>query len=289
LWGASNYLALSDGNFEHQLFIAFILAGLSSGSAVVYSIEIFSALAFVIFSVIPMALFFLFSGHSTLIAMSVACFLYTIFIIVSIKGFNQRLIESIMLRIEAVENAKEIEHLAFYDVLTGLSNRRLLTEKLEHAFVSSWRTGKRCAIMFIDLDHFKLLNDTLGHNKGDELLKQVADRLEECVRESDTVSRFGGDEFVIMLENLNEVYKVALKEAKQISKLILANLNQPYHLIDVEYMLTPSIGIAMMGEHGRTQQDLLRHADIAMYNAKKSGRNAVKVYVQKMEKEINLE
>ncbi len=288
-WGASLFLVHGERHVEYQLFIAFLLAGLSAGSAVIYSIELLSALAFLAFSIVPMLIGFVFAREPIFTAMTIAGVIYVLFLYASIKSFNQYLIEGIILRLEAVKNAEEIKKLAFYDALTGLPNRRLLLERLERTFLLNWRTGKRSAILFIDLDHFKVLNDTLGHDKGDELLKQVAIRLTESLRESDTVSRFGGDEFVVMLENLDEDFQLALSEVKKIAELILANLNQPYRLVDVEYVNTPSIGIAFLGEHGRTQSDLLRYADIAMYHAKQSGRNAVSIYEPSMEKSIGLQ
>lgn len=289
LWSVSCYLVYENGYIQHQLFIAFILAGLSAGTAVVYSIEILSALSVLIFAVLPMLIGFAFTDNPTLIAMSVVGAFYFIFVVSSIRTQNKRLIEGILLRFEAVNQAKEIKQLAFYDVLTGLPNRRLLLERLEHLLVSSKRTNKRSAILFIDLDNFKVLNDTLGHDKGDELLQQVAVRLKENVRESDTIARFGGDEFVLILENLPADYQVALLEVEKITQLILTGLNKPYDLGTIEYVSTPSIGVAFLEVHGKTQQDLLKHADIAMYHAKKSGRNRVSIYRDEMRKNVGSE
>lgn len=285
LWGASSYLVYGGGHIEHQLFIAFMLTGLSAGTAVVYSIEIISALSFLLFAVLPMLIGFAFTKDSTLIAMCISGAFYVIFVAGSIKTFNQRLIENVLLRFAAVNNAEATRQLAFYDMLTSLPNRRLLLERLERSFLSSQRTGKLIAIMFIDLDHFKKLNDTLGHDKGDELLRQVATRLKQSVRASDTVSRFGGDEFVVMLENLSADSQVALVETNKIAQFILTELNKPYNLGKIEYLSTPSIGVAILGEHGETQQDLLKHADIAMYHAKKISRNTVCIYDENLMKQ----
>jgi len=288
LWGV-NILLVMDTTTEHELFVGYLLAGLAAGSALLYSIEFICAIAFAVFSLIPVIIFYLLSGNSFFALVGTSGIFYATFLIVSIKTVNRRLIEGVLLRDETVKNAEKIEQLAFYDLLTGLPNRRLLLERLEHAFVQSWRTGKRGAILFLDLDNFKKLNDTMGHDVGDILLIKVAERLKESVRESDTVSRFGGDEFVMVLENLNEQPEVALQEIDQIVKLILANLNQPYHLKDIDYLSTPSIGVALFGEHGRTQLELLKHADIAMYQAKKTGRNKASVYDKNMQKHEEIE
>jgi diguanylate cyclase (GGDEF)-like protein len=180
-----------------------------------------------------------------------------------------------------------IQHLAFYDSLTHLPNRRLLIERLNQALVSSLRSGKVGAILFLDLDHFKTLNDTLGHDVGDLLLQQVAMRLSNVVREGDTVARQGGDEFVIMLEDLSESALDAATQAEAIGNKIIATLNQSYQLATHEYHCTPSIGIALFSGYEQSYEDLLKHADIAMYQAKKAGRNTLRFFDPKMQQAIH--
>jgi len=183
--------------------------------------------------------------------------------------------------------AEEIESLAFYDPLTHLPNRRLLLDRLKHALANSARSGSDVAVLFLDLDHFKTLNDSLGHDVGDLLLQQVAKRLTACVRESDTVARLGGDEYLIMLENLSEQAIEAASEAEAISKKILFALNLPYQLAGNLYQSTASIGVALFSDHSQSQDELLKHADIAMYQAKKAGRNAVCFYDPQMQHTIH--
>lgn len=169
----------------------------------------------------------------------------------------------------------EIKKLAFYDVLTGLPNRRLLLERLNHALLSSQRNRKKGALFFIDMDKFKLLNDTLGHDMGDLLLQQVAQRLTSCVRESDTVSRLGGDEFVVMLENLSEHMNEALKEVENFGLQFLEILNQNYQLSVHDYHSTPSIGATLFDGLEKDASELIKQADSAMYQAKSEGRNTL--------------
>ena len=183
--------------------------------------------------------------------------------------------------------AEKIEHLAFYDPLTKLPNRRLLIDRLQQAFASSARSGKTGALLFIDLDNFKNLNDTLGHDTGDLLLQQVAERLSACTREGDTVSRFGGDEFVVMLEELSEQQIEAAAQAEAIGNKILASLNKPYELGAHPYHSTPSIGITLFNDHEHETEDLLKQADLAMYQAKNAGRNALRFFDPKMQENIN--
>ncbi|MCQ8128569.1 PAS domain S-box protein [Methylomonas rivi] len=181
--------------------------------------------------------------------------------------------------------AEEIERLAFYDPLTGLPNRRLLQERLKPALAKCLRSGRKGALLFIDIDNFKTLNDTLGHDMGDLLLQQVAARLQSCVRENDTVARLGGDEFVVMLEGLNEDMYAAAKQAKRIGQNILATINRPFKLGKHDYISTPSIGAALFkgAEHA---DEMLKQADIAMYQAKTSGRNALCFFDPQMQDRV---
>ncbi|MDO8251692.1 MAG: EAL domain-containing protein, partial [Rhodoferax sp.] len=168
-----------------------------------------------------------------------------------------------------------IEQLAFYDPLTGLPNRRLLMDRLQHALAASARSERFGALLFLDLDHFKTLNDTLGHDVGDLLLQQVAQRLKASVREEDTVARLGGDEFVVMLEDLAGHSHEAATLARRIGEKILDRLNYPYQLAAHSYHNTPSVGAALFGGANLSAADLLKQADIAMYQVKSHGRNAL--------------
>lgn len=151
----------------------------------------------------------------------------------------------------------------------------------------SSRSGRDVALLFLDLDHFKTLNDSLGHDIGDMLLKQVAERLTSCIRDSDTAARLGGDEYLVMLENLSEQPIEAAAQAEIISEKILNELNQPYQLDKNEYQSTVSIGVAIYGNQNISQDELLKHADIAMYQAKKAGRNSVCFYDPQMQHSIH--
>ena len=182
---------------------------------------------------------------------------------------------------------EEIKNLAFYDPLTRLPNRRLLLDRLQQALVSSARSKQEGALLFIDLDNFKTLNDTLGHDIGDLLLQQVAQRLGDCVREGDTVARLGGDEFVVMLEDLSEQAIEAAAQAETVGEKILAILNQPYLLSTHEYFNTPSIGATLFSNYYQAPEELMKQADIAMYQAKKAGRNTLRFFDPKMQDTIN--
>ncbi len=172
----------------------------------------------------------------------------------------------------------EIEHLAFHDPLTLLPNRRLLLDRLDQAQASHTRSAHNGALLFVDLDHFKTLNDTLGHAMGDRLLREVGQRLVACVREADTVARIGGDEFVVILEDLTVDPERAAAQAQTVGEKILATVGQPYLLAGHECRSTPSIGITLFGDQRLSRDDLLKQADIAMYQAKAEGRNTLRFF-----------
>ena len=181
----------------------------------------------------------------------------------------------------------EIESLAFYDPLTGLPNRRLLLDRLGQASVLAQRSGQLGALLFLDLDHFKALNDTLGHEVGDELLQQVAQRLRACVRVADTVARLGGDEFVVMLNELSSSTEEAAQLAQRIGEKILHGLSQPYVLKGHAHQSGCSIGATLFGGSLQTATDLLKQADIAMYQVKARRGNGLCFFDPRMQVAIN--
>ncbi len=181
----------------------------------------------------------------------------------------------------------EIEYLAFYDSLTKLPNRTLFQDRLQHAVATGSRTGRHGGLMFLDLDNFKVLNDTLGHDIGDRLLIQVAQRLDDCVREADTVARLGGDEFVILLENLSPDPDEAAVQIELVGEKILDTFHQPFVLDEHEHFSTPSIGIALFGDNKKDMDELLKQADIAMYQAKHSGGNVMRFFDPAMQERVN--
>ena len=181
-----------------------------------------------------------------------------------------------------------LQSLSTSDPLTRLPNRRLLLERLQQALVSRMRTGQAGALLFIDIDNFKTLNDTLGHDKGDLMLQQAAKRLESCVRESDTIARIGGDEFVVMLEHLSKAPLEAAAQTEAVGEKIRETLDQPYHLDSYEYHCSSSIGATLFNRDSQTVEELLKQTDIAMYQAKKAGRNALRFFDPQMQTAIDV-
>jgi len=182
---------------------------------------------------------------------------------------------------------QEIRNLAFHDALTGLPNRRLLNDRLSQSMANSKRDGLYCALIFLDLDNFKTLNDTYGHDAGDLLLQEAAHRISSCVREADTVARFGGDEFAVVLNGLEMDEADSAKSANTVSEKIRAALAEPYVLkkynqekleVIIKHNCTSSLGVVMFTNHEANTEDVIKWGDAAMYQAKEAGRNQIRFY-----------
>jgi diguanylate cyclase (GGDEF)-like protein/PAS domain S-box-containing protein len=184
------------------------------------------------------------------------------------------------------KSEERINELAFFDQLTGVANRTLLVDRLRQAVSDSQRSGRYGALLFIDLDNFKTLNDTLGHDMGDLLLKQVASRLNGCIRAGDTVARLGGDEFVVMVQGLGQEEPEAANRCEAVGAKVMTSLNVPYQLADVSYRCSPSIGVTLFHGDKDGVDELLKQADLAMYKAKSAGRNAIRFFDRAMEQAV---
>jgi diguanylate cyclase (GGDEF)-like protein/PAS domain S-box-containing protein len=197
-----------------------------------------------------------------------------------LAGANALLQEEIVERRQA---EARVHHMAYHDSLTGLPNRALLSDRLERAMLAAQRGGTRLAVMFIDLDRFKTINDSLGHLTGDHLLREVASRLCRAVRMSDTVARLGGDEFVVLVPGVH-----ASDECRQIGDKIIEALSAPFPFEGRSLHISPSIGICLYPEDGADVETLMRNADAAMYHAKASGRNNYQFFTQRMNQAASL-
>jgi diguanylate cyclase (GGDEF)-like protein len=182
---------------------------------------------------------------------------------------------------------REIQRLAFYDPVTALPNRVLLIDRLQHALTIAGRSGAAGALLFIDLDNFKAVNDTLGHERGDQMLQQAAQRIRACVYEIDTVARFGGDEFVVLLENLSRHRHDAATQARLVSEKILAAFREPILLDGFVRHTTASIGVTLFDNRKTGPGELLKQADMAMYEMKSAGRNGVRFFDPDMQTAVS--
>ena len=191
--------------------------------------------------------------------------------------FAQSIANVLATAIERQESAQRFAYLAQYDQLTGLPNRNLFRDRLAQAIVHAKREDGMAALVSLDLDHFKEINDTFGHETGDLVLKNVAARLADCARKGDTIARLGGDEFVVILESVADV-----GDAEKVAQKILQAFSKPTHLENTDFYVTPSIGIALYPEHGTDANSLLKHTDVAMYHAKNEGRNNFQLYSSRL-------
>lgn len=181
----------------------------------------------------------------------------------------------------------EIYNLAYCDSLSQLPNRRLMIDRLDHALAASARNGQYGALLYLDIDNFKHLNDTQGHHYGDQLVIQIADRLKACLREDDTVARFGGDEFIVMIENLGEIADLTASYIQKVCDKIVKAFNAPFLLEGFEYYTSASIGMTMFHGKSSDRKALLTQADMAMYEAKKAGRNTQRFFDPMMQQTLD--
>ena len=181
----------------------------------------------------------------------------------------------------------EIRMLVFYDPLTRLPNRRLLFDRLRQSLAAGIRDRRKQSLLFIDIDHFKTLNDTLGHQVGDLLLQEVARRIAACVSEADTVARLGGDEFVVLLEGLSGKMEDAAEQTGHAAGKIIAAAGEPYLLAGREYHFSFSIGITVYGAQSESAHEILQQAEIAMYQAKAAGRNTMRFFAPALQAAVN--
>lgn len=201
---------------------------------------------------------------------------------VSVEPIELNGIDCLLLSARDISQLKaahaQIHHLAYHDPLTNLPNRTLLTDRLNQQAALHKRHNLRGALLFLDLDHFKLINDSLGHPVGDAVLKMITARLEASIRQEDTVARLGGDEFVVLLTGLTGKRSEVTRHVRQVAEKLRTLLAEPMVFEGNRLQVTPSIGIALMPDHGETPADLLKRADIALYRAKAAGRNAIQMF-----------
>lgn len=278
-WGLAGILLFPEADTAHQTFLIFALVGVSGAGIIIYSVDTVSSNLFsggIVLFMIPR---FLIHGSSVSLALAVLFMVYVIYVTVAGRSLALSLRENISLRIASNLDNKKVHQLAYYDFLTGLPNRRLLTDRLNQAFARCVRNQSYGAVLSLDLNNFKGLNDSKGHLAGDELLQQVAARLQECLRKKDTIARMGGDEFIAVLDELSTDKAEAIAAAQAAAEKMMAVFSQPFQLQNARYRTAPSIGICLfLGDH-YSETEVLRRADIAMYQAKKSDNlNSIQMY-----------
>ncbi len=278
-WGLGGILLFPESDTAHQAFLIFALVGVSGAGIIIYSVDTLSTNLFsggIVLFMIPR---FLIHGSSVSLALAVLFMVYVFYVTVAGRSLANSLRENISLRIASNLDNKKVHQLAYYDFLTGLPNRRLLTDRLNQAFARCVRHQSYGAVLCLDLNNFKGLNDSKGHQAGDELLQQVAFRLQQCLRKKDTIARMGGDEFIAVLDELSTDKAEAVAAAQATAEKMMAVFSQPFELQNSKYRTAPSIGICMFVGDLYKEDEVLRRADIAMYQAKKSDNlNSIQMY-----------
>jgi diguanylate cyclase len=278
-WGLAGILLFPEAAPANQAFLIFALVGVSGAGIIIYSVDSFTSNLFTGGIVVFMIPRFLTHGTSVSIALAVLFIVYVIYVSVAGNALAKSLRENISLRIASNLDNKKVHQLAYYDFLTELPNRRLLSDRLQQAFVRCARGQCHGAVLSLDLNNFKGLNDSMGHQAGDELLQQVAARLQQCLRKKDTIARMGGDEFIAVLDELGCDKAEAIRAAQVTAEKMMAVFSQPFQLQQSKYRTTPSIGICLFHSDDYSEEEVLRRADIAMYQAKKSDNlNSIQMY-----------
>ena len=286
-WGAVAIWMFPENDFVHQVFIAFVIAGMCAGAVTTLSSVLSSVYAFILMSMLPAIVRFFQSGTDVNYAMAVMSVLFTVMMLFTSRKMYRTIRESLLLQREQLAAKETIQHQAYFDSLTDLPNRRLLIERLKQEIARSIRHGHIGAVMFLDLDHFKTINDSLGHAVGDELLKKVADRISHRLRAEDTVARLGGDEFIILASEVGNTPVEVMDNVMSLADDILHLVERPIRIDGHELHITGSIGIAIYPLPESTTEQLLQKSDVAMYEAKQAGRNSIRIFQPEMQKTVD--
>jgi len=272
-WGAASILLFPTESFHHQLFLTFLVAGIAAGAVTTLS-AIFPAITlFLVLDLMPLSWRFLTPDNEMENLIGAMLIFFTLMLLLSARRLNKMIVETLTMRHEKGMAEATIRHQALYDELTDLPNRRMLFDQLNREITRSRRHGHLEAILFLDLDYFKNVNDSLGHAVGDELLKQVAKRLTTRLRNEDMVARLGGDEFVILLSQVGENTDEALTKVHGFATNLQRLFHEPFLVDGHTLHISVSIGIVLFPLDEANPGDLLQQADVAMYRAKDEGRD----------------
>ena len=285
-WGSAGFLLFDLSDVVTQTFLAFIVAGMCAGAVVSLSAFAEAASLFLALSLLPFFTRLAMELNPDTAIMAFIVLLYLALMIVFARRVNRTVVTGLEMTHLRSQAEATIERQAMYDALTGLPNRRLLRDRLDQAVSRSRRSGKQAAVLFLDLDYFKRINDSLGHGMGDELLIEVARRLRSHLRNEDTAARLGGDEFVAVLADISGSIHDAIALVRRRGEELRQAIEAPVTLQGNEVHVTVSIGVSLLPADTDDVDDLLRHADTAMYRAKDEGRNTLRFFVAEMQQAL---
>ena len=287
IWGSAGFLLLGSEDLFNQLLLFLVLAGVASGATISLAAFYSAGVLFLITMVLPFVLriFTLDMDRSPVLAALVLLYLAIMLVLARLASRN--LIDNLEMAYLRSQAEDQVRQQAFFDALTGLPNRRLLQDRLEQALARARRGGQQVVLLFLDLDHFKRVNDSLGHHIGDKLLATVAWRLRELLRENDTAARLGGDEFVVLLTDMPGSRHDAVGVAQRRGEELLRAIEEPMMIEGNHIQITASIGASLLPEDTADFSELMSHADTAMYSAKDDGRNTLHFFEDSMQEVLN--
>jgi len=281
-WGAAGLLLFSPDELFEQGILTFVIAGMSAGSIASLTTFLAPSLAFIALTVLPFAARLLAEGSTGALQMGIMAILFTLFMSVLARRIHHTVVRGLQMTHLRQRAEQTISRQAYFDALTQLPNRRLLKDRLIQARSRARRADTRVGLLFLDLDHFKRINDSLGHTVGDQLLILVAQRLLRVLRIEDTAARLGGDEFIILLTDLRGTDTEVAQAVNATAERLRESLSAAFLVGETEVHISASIGVSLLQEDTEDVDDLLKHADTAMYSAKDDGRNSVRFFVQSM-------
>lgn len=287
LWGAASLFLFPDESMLHQLLLAFVIAGMSAGAVTTLSAIYGLAVAFLVLSLVPLIWCFALAGNAIGDIMAVMTALFALMLIGSSKRLSRMILESLQTRHERRQAQETIRYQALYDELTDLPNRRQLLERLAQEMSRSKRHGHMGAVLFLDLDHFKKINDSLGHRIGDKVLQAVGARIRFRLRQEDIAARLGGDEFVVLIPEVGDAPDIAAANTEYLAVELRELFREPFVVGSHKLHLSASVGIALFPMEQEDPEDLLQQADVAMYRAKELGRDNVQLFLPSMQAAVD--
>jgi diguanylate cyclase (GGDEF)-like protein len=287
LWGAASLVLFPGDDIAHQVFLAFVVAGMSAGAVTTLSAYTTAALAFMSLALLPLVLRFSLLGSSLGNTMAFMSALFLVMLMITSTRLNRTILGALEMRYGRQVAEATVRRQALYDTLTDLPNRRMFFDRLKQELARSQRHQHLGVVMFLDIDHFKKINDSLGHLVGDELLIAVADRLKGRLRDEDVIARLGGDEYVILIPELGDTLEAATRRVQAFAEELLTLIRGHFDIRGHNLHVTASIGITLFPLQQKTPEDLLQQADTAMYQAKREGRNSACFFLPNMQEAAN--
>jgi len=287
LWGSTAIFLFPAHDIAHQVFLAFVLAGMCAGAVTTLSAFKAASYSYILLTLAPLIIRFFLENSEIVFSMAMMTVLFTGMLIITSKNLNQTIRESLTIRHQRRIDEKTIHYQANYDMLTDLPNRRLLSKRLNHEIKRAGRHHHFGAVLFLDIDHFKTINDSLGHAVGDELLKQIAQRIKKRIRDEDTVARLGGDEFIILIAEASDDMTTASDNAENIATEILQLFHEEFNIDEHIIHTSVSIGISLFPLGETSSDTIIQKADVALYEAKEDGRNTARLFYSEMQQVVN--